>query len=88
MEYGVIAVVAICALVLMIGVLKQKSKALLQFLVKGVLGLIGIYFGNEFLEMQVLSASVGINPISFLTTGALGISGFALLYGVMFYKML
>ena len=88
MEYGVIAIIAICALVLIIGALKQKSKALFHFLTRAVLGMISIYFCNEFLKMQSISASVGLNPISFLTVGTLGISGFALLYGIILYQLL
>lgn len=88
MEYGVIAIVAICILVLVMGGLKQKTKVLFHFLIRAVLGLTGIYFCNELLEMQSVSVAVGINPISFLTAGTLGISGVALLYGIMFYQTL
>lgn len=88
MEYGVIAIVAICILVLVIGVLKQKSKWLFHFLVRAILGWTAIYFCNEFLKMQAVSVAVGLNPISFLTVGTLGISGFALLYGIMLYQIL
>ena len=88
MKYGVIAIVAICILVLGIGVLKQKFKIMFHFLIRAVVGLIAIYFCNLFLEMQGISVAVGINPISFLTVGTLGFCGFALLYGVMLYEIL
>ena len=88
MDYGVMAIVAICVLVLIIGALKQRAKVLFHFAVRAVIGVISIYFCNIFWEMQDISVSVGINPVSFLTVGSLGISGFALLYGIMFYKIL
>ncbi len=88
MDYGVIAIVAICVLVLVIGALKQRAKALFHFAARAVIGVISIYFCNIFWKMQDISVSVGINPVSFLTVGSLGISGFALLYGIMFYKIL
>lgn len=88
MEYGVIAIVAICVLVLVMGVLKKKMQIVFQFMVRAVVGLICIYFCNEFLEIQGISVMVGLNPISFLTVGILGFSGFALLYGIMAFQIL
>ena len=88
MDYGVIAIVAICVLVLVIGVLKQKAKLVFQFFARAAVGLVCIYFCNEFLAMQHIYVSVGLNPVSFLTVGALGFGGFALLYGIMFYQLL
>lgn len=88
MEYGVIAMLAICALILVIGILKEKARLFFQFLARGTIGLICIYFSNEFLKMQESTVAVGLNPISFLTVGTLGISGFALLYGILFFKTL
>lgn len=82
------AIIVICILVLLIGILKQKSKVLFQFLMRAVVGLICIYLCNGFLEMQQIGLAVGLNPVSFLTVGTLGISGFALLYGIMLYQIL
>lgn len=88
MEYGVIAIIAICVIVLTIGALKQKAQVIFRFVMRAIVGLISIYFCNEFLKMQEISVAVGINPISFLTVGILGFSGFALLYGIMFFQTL
>lgn len=88
MDYGMIAIVAICALVLVIGAVKQKSKVLFQFMARAMLGLVSIYFCNKFLEIQKIPVAVGLNPVSFLTLGTLGISGFALLYGILLYEFL
>lgn len=88
MDYGVVAIVAICVLVLVIGALKQKSKVVFQFVVRGAVGLVCIYFCNEFLEAKQMAITVGINPVSFLTAGCLGIGGVVLLYGIMLYQTL
>ncbi len=88
MDYGVVAIVAICALVLFIGALKQKSKIIFQFVMRGAVGLVSIYFCNQFLETKQMAIAVGINPVSFLTAGCLGIGGVLLLYGIMFYQTL
>lgn len=88
MDYGVIAIVAICVLVLVIGALKQKSRVLFQFVARVMLGSVGIYFFNKFLKMQEIPVAAGLNPVNLLTLGTLGISGFALVYGILFYKFL
>lgn len=88
MNYGGIAIVIICVFILFIGVLKQKAQFIFDFAMRGILGVVGIHFVNEFLKMQGFDVMVGINLISFLTVGTLGISGLALLYGIMFYKNL
>ena len=75
-------------LILVIGILKEKARIVFQFVSRGMIGLICIYFSNEFLKMQESSVAVGLNPISFLTVGTLGFSGFALLYGIVFFKTL
>lgn len=88
MDYGVIAIVAICVLVLVIGALKQKSRVLFRFVARVMLGFVGIYFFNKFLKMQEIPVAAGLNPVNLLTLGTLGISGFALVYGILFYKFL
>jgi len=85
---GVLAIVVICVVILIIGSVKQKSQLVLNFCVRIVLGMISIYFLNNFLETQNINMLVGINPISALTIGTLGISGFVLLYGIMLYKLM
>lgn len=88
MNYGTIAIIVICVFILFIGVLKQKAQFVFDFILRGVLGMVAIYFCNEFFKTQEISVVVGLNPITFLTVGSLGISGVALLYGILFYKNL
>ena len=52
------------------------------------LGGIGIIYANDFLASQEIAISVGLNPVSLLTIGILGIGGFALLYGILACKFL
>lgn len=87
-EYGIIAIGGICLLVLIMGVMKQKARAVAVFLSRGAVGIMGICVMNKILEAQSINISVGVNPVSALTVGSLGISGFALLYGIMFYRSL
>lgn len=82
-DVSLVIVAAICGMVLFIAVLKQRAKFLLAFVVRVVLGGIGIYFINDLLEKQEIMIAVGLNPLSLLTVGTLGISGIALLYGIV-----
>ena len=88
MNYGAAAIVAICIIVLVMGTLKKKAQIVFGFLARMAIGGIGIYFCNLFLAKQHISVSVGLNPASLLTVGTLGISGFALLYGILIYQNL
>lgn len=75
-------------LVLMILLLKKRMQLVLNFLVRSVLGAIGIIFANDFLATQGIAVAVGLNPISVLTIGTLGFGGFAMLYGIVMCKFL
>lgn len=87
-QYGIIAIGAICLLVLMMGIMKEKARAVAVFLSRAAVGVMGICVMNKILESQGSAIAVGVNPVSALTIGSLGISGFALLYGIMFYRTL
>ena len=88
MNYGAVAIVVICLMVLAMGVLKQRAQVVFGFLARMAMGGISIYFCNYILAKQDISVSVGLNPVSLLTAGTLGISGVALLYGILFYQNL
>ena len=85
-ENGICVIVAICILVLLIGLLKRRAELLLNFAVRIVVGAVAIYVTNQFLQTQGSSIAVGINPYSLLTMGFLGFGGYGLLYGILFYQ--
>ena len=87
-EMGMAVILGICVLVLVIGLMKRKAELLLNIMVRGVVGVIAIYCMNEFLATQGSTIAVGINPVSLITIGTLGVGGFGLLYGVLAYNML
>lgn len=87
-ETGMLVMVGICALVLGIGFLRRKAEILLNFLVRSMLGAMGIYAMNMILTELGIPGAVGLNPLSILTVGSLGTGGFGLLYGILFYNML
>lgn len=67
---------------------KRRSSWVINFLVRAVVGMGLIFFVNQFLDFRNIPVSVGINPITFLTSGMLGIPGVAMLYGIVFYRIL
>ncbi len=80
--------VGICALVLLIGLLKQKAAIVLNIIVRVIVGCVGIILLNDFLQKQGIPVAAGLNPLNLLTIGSLGTSGFALIYGILFYTLL
>ena len=61
---------------------------IIHFVMRGILGTIAIYFINMALERMGISAGVGINAATVLTSGILGFPGLLALYGIGFYKLL
>ena len=61
---------------------------ILNFLLRMVYGAVGIQAINLVLSAVGISVSVGLNPVSLLTVGTLGISGLGLLFGISAYGVL
>ena len=51
-----------------------------------IIGIAVIFLVNEFLMTKEIELSVGINPVTAVTAGALGVPGVCLLYGIVFYQ--
>lgn len=85
---GIAVMIGICVLVLAIGILKKKTELVFSFILRVTVGVAAIFCVNYFLESRNIDIMVGINPISVLTVGTLGIGGFTLLYGIMAYRLL
>ena len=60
----------------------------LNFLLRMVFGAIGIKIINAILISQNISVFVGLNVLTLLTVGSLGISGLGLLYGIAAFGIL
>ena len=86
--YGIAAITSVCILVILIGVLKKNAEVLLNFAARTVVYFLCSHFLNSFFLARGLDVAVGINLISFLTYGTLGISGMAALYGILFLQLL
>lgn len=85
---GVLAILGVCVIVLIIGALGRKVEWLVNFILRAVMGTIGIYCLNYLLAAREIMVAVGINPLTILTSGILGFPGIAVLYGIHFFKIL
>ena len=64
------------------------ASAVINFMVRAAGGMALIFFINNYVLPSDSSINVGLNAVSFLTSGSLGIPGVCLLYGIMCYQIL
>ena len=86
--YGITAIAGICVVVLLMGMMKQKAGWISAFILRCAAGTVGICVVNSLLESLGISVAAGVNPVNVLTIGTLGIGGFGLVYGILFYSLL
>jgi len=67
---------------------ENGSNVIVNFIVRAIVGMAIIFFVNQYLDYRDISVSVGLNAVSFLTSGIFGIPGVALLYGIVLYQNL
>jgi len=80
---------AIGAIILLIACgVQGKMEGLVTFLMRGLLGALGIHFVNIFLYGLGFPIGIGINLLTFLTTGILGLPGFLGLYAVGIFHLM
>lgn len=66
--------------------MKWFSDILVNFFVRLVIGMALIFLVNQYLETNDIEMCVGINPITAVTAGTMGVPGVCLLYGIVFYQ--
>ena len=66
----------------------KALSSVVKFFVRAVVGMALIFFINQYVLPPDSSINVGMNAVSFLTSGSLGIPGVGLLYGIMWYQIL
>lgn len=85
---GAFFIIAVLAIVMLIMAVKTNSMLILNFVLRSVAGSLLIFGVNYLLESIGLTISVGLNPISVLTSGILGFPGVILLFGIKIYGLL
>ena len=66
--------------------MKWMKELFINFFVRMIIGIAVIFLVNQFLVTKEIELSVGINPVTAVTAGALGVPGVCLLYGIVFYQ--
>ncbi len=79
---------AMCAIVVLFVAMKGNIEWLINWILRSVLGAIGIYFTNAMLASMGISLGVGLNALTILTSGILGFPGFFALYALAIYQLL
>ena len=85
---GIFYIVAILAIVLFIGVFKNRAEWIINLILRGISGMLMIYFLNLLFEKEYPALEMGYNLVTFLTSAILGFPGVAMLYGINFYMIL
>lgn len=80
-------IVAILAVVLVMGVFKKHLEIVINFALRGVLGMMIIYFINYFFGTRMPGVEMGYNFVTFAVSGILGFPGILLLYGINLYMI-
>lgn len=85
---GMICLAGVCAFILLIAGWQKRMAVLKNFFLRLVTGMAVIFAGNIILAKTGIDVSVGMNPISILTAGTLGLPGVAMLYGIAGCRLL
>ena len=68
--------------------MKSRGAGQIYFSVWGLRGMGSVFLVNQWMDYRNIPVSVGLNVLSFLVSGCLGIPGVAMLYGIMFYQFM
>lgn len=80
-----ISIIIICCAFIVISLIRHRPDRIVNFALRACLGTAGIYLLDFLLKSQGFAINVGVNGITILTNGLLGLPGFMLLYGLAIY---
>lgn len=66
----------------------KLTSVIVNFMIRAIVGMALIFFINQYVLPDENTLNVGLNSVSFLTSGILGIPGVCLLYGILVYQNL
>ena len=66
--------------------MKWLQEVFVNFIIRMFIGVLLIFLVNQFLMTYGVEEQVGINPVTAVTAGTLGVPGVCLLYGIVFYQ--
>ena len=74
-----------CLIFIGVCVVRKRPDLIVDFGLRASIGTASIYLLDMVLRMKGYDISVGINGVSVVTNGLLGLPGFLLLYGLAIY---
>lgn len=80
-----ISIIVICCVFIIISLIMHRPDWIVNFALRACLGTAGVYLLDFLLKSQGYGINVGVNGITVLTNGLLGLPGFILLYGLAIY---
>jgi inhibitor of the pro-sigma K processing machinery len=84
-SYIFIGVIVACIIFIAVCIIRRRPDLIVDFGLRASIGTLGIYIFDLVLKSKGYEVSVGINGVSVLTNGLLGLPGFLLLYGLAVY---
>lgn len=84
-NYILIGIIVACLVFIGICIIKRRPDRIINFGLRACIGTAGIYLLDLILRTRGFEINVGVNGVSVLTNGLLGLPGFILLYGLAFY---
>lgn len=80
-----IVIIVACLVFIAVCVIRRRPDLIVDFGLRAAVGTAGIYLLDFVLRLKGMDISVGVNGVSVLANGLLGLPGFLLLYGLAFY---
>ena len=84
-KYLLLSIIVICSIIFVVSLFIHKIEMFVNFILRLAFGTSCIYFLNMVLSSKGIQSGVGLNGVSLLTVGVLGMPGFLLLYSTAIY---
>jgi hypothetical protein len=80
-----IGIIIACIIFIVACLVRRRPDLIVDFALRACIGTVGIYLLDLVLRSRGYSINVGVNGITVLVNGLLGLPGFLLLYGLAIY---
>lgn len=80
-----IVIILICAAFIAACVIRRRPDLIVDFGLRACIGTAGVYLLDFILKSRSYDINVGVNGVTVLTNGLLGLPGFIMLYGLAIY---
>ncbi|HHT97775.1 MAG TPA: transcriptional regulator [Clostridiales bacterium] len=80
-----IVIMIVCVIIILYSIIKSRPDIIVNFLLRIFIGTTLVYIIDLCIKYSGYSIRVGINPVTILTNGVLGLPGVMLLYMISAY---